>query len=93
MCRYLFHHLAQKLFYVLRISFGDIVHIRNQEWKNEGQIEGINECHCIPILPQGSKDSQYDVTNKPLSPEFQHQHFVCSIVLTTEAPVSSLLAA
>ena len=42
-CRYLFQHLAQKWFYVLRISFGDIVRIRNQEWKKKCQREGINE--------------------------------------------------
>jgi hypothetical protein len=63
------------------------------ERKGAKEKELMNEYHCIHIPPQGSKDSPYKVHSKPLSPEFQHQHFVCSIVVTTIAPVSPLLSA
>jgi len=63
------------------------------ERKKAKEKELMNEYHRIHILPQGSNDSHYEVPRKPLSAEFQHQHFVCSIVVTTIAPAGSLLSA
>ena len=94
-CRYVFQNLAQKRVYVLRISFDDTVHFRNQELKKKAiKKELMNERHCIhiPPLPQDSKDSHYKVPSKPLSPEVQHQHFICSNVMATIAPVSPILS-
>jgi hypothetical protein len=64
---------------------------RNERTKTK-EKELINEYHCIHVPPQDSKDSHCKVPSKPLSPEVQHQHFVCSTVVTTVAPKPTIFS-